>query len=110
MDTNTHQGVSVHAGFPNPAADRTLEGLDLHKLLIRHQPSTFFMRIDGRSGEASGIFDKDVVIIDRALAPHKTDLLIWWNGEEFVIGQPAQVPANCQEWGVVTAVIHQYRS
>ena len=102
-------GVSEHAGFPNPATDRSLQSLDLNKLLIRHSASTYLMRIVGGGWRDLGIFSEDIVIIDRALDAQKNDLVIWWQGEHFVISHTGQVPDNSETWGVVTATIHRFR-
>lgn len=107
---STTPGVSIHSGFPNPAADASLQGLDLNRLLINHSASTFMMRLKGNEWAAQGIFDTDIVLIDRALAARKNDLVVWWRGDEFAISALNQAPRNMVVWGVVTVVIHQCRS
>ncbi len=102
-------GVSTHNGFPNAAADKSLSSLDLGKLLVRSPISTFFMRVRGHAGEAYGVFDNDIVVVDRSLQPRKTDRVIWWHEESFGIGAVIQVPRNVIPWGVVTYVIHEVR-
>ena len=115
-DSPTHvqhqvdQGISVHAGFPNPAADKRLKGLDLNQLLIQHPSSTFVFRIRGEQGNASGIFDGDVAVVDRAPAARPTDFVLWHDGQSFKLSRPARMTSGSSLWGVVTAVIHQYRS
>jgi DNA polymerase V len=103
-------GVSVHMGFPNPATDRQAATLDLQQLLVSRTMSTFFMRIDGNEWEDKGIFSGDIVIVDRSLSPRKSDLLTWWETDTFYIGHFSQMPADCSQWGVVTSVIHRFRS
>jgi DNA polymerase V len=105
-------GVSVHSGFPNPAADTSLHSLDLNQLLIQHSTSTYFFRVRGSEWENSGIFDGDIAIIDRALDPRKTDTVIWWNNDttEFTISTRRSVPADATVWGVITATVHQLRA
>ena len=103
-------GVSVHDGFPNPATDSALQSIDLNTLLIRHSASTYFMRIDGSNWSDQGIFDQDLVIADRSLNPRPNDLIIWIQNDLFVISPRHRLPNNAVLWGVVTAVIHQYRS
>ncbi len=102
------QGVSEHTGFPNAATDRSLATLDLNTLLIKHPVSTFFMRIRGNEWEDRGIFDKDIMLIDRALSPRSIDLVIWWQEDTFMISKLQAVPAQTEIWGVVTTVIHRY--
>lgn len=107
---NDDTGVSIHAGFPNPAADRSLEVVDLHRLLVKQPTSTFFMRIDGNDWEERSIFDGDIVVIDRSLMPRKKDLVIVSKEDAFLITPASKLPEDSTLWGTVTAVIHQYRS
>lgn len=110
-DDKQQDGVSVHAGFPNPATDRSLHGLDLNQLLVQHAPSTFLFRIRGQEWQEIGIFDGDIAIIDRALDARLSDVVIWWHeaAGEFNISVKKEVPAGAAIWGVVTASIHQFR-
>lgn len=101
--------VSQRTGFLNAGTDTSLTSLSLTKLLIQNPSSTFFMRLRGSGWEDHGIYDNDVVIIDRALVPKPSDLLIWWGEEAFAMGRLADVPDETKVWGIVTAVIHQYR-
>jgi len=66
---SAHTGttVSVHAGFPNPAAERSGAPLSLDKLLVRHPSSTYFFRIRGHTWHRYGVFDGDLAELDRAL-------------------------------------------
>jgi DNA polymerase V len=109
IDDRKLEGVSEKTGFPNAGTDTSLSSLDLAKLLIQNPSSTFFMRLRGDEWEDRGVFDGDVVVIDRALSPHATDLVIWWGGENFAIGTPRQAPEGNEVWGVVTTIIHQTR-
>lgn len=104
-------GVSIHAGFPNPAADKSLSSLDLNQLLIQHAHSTFLFRVRGHEWESLGIFDNDVAVVDRAIDARKSDLVIWWSegGDEFAISKYKDLPTNAGVWGVITSVIHQFR-
>jgi len=105
-------GVSVHAGFPNPAADKSLGSLDLNQLLIQHAASTFLFRLRGNDWEDLGIFDEDIAIVDRALGARKNDLVIWWENQTdgFAISKYKDLEADANVWGVVTSVIHQLRN
>lgn len=105
----TDPGVSVHGGFPNPATDASLQGLDLNRLLVNNGASTFMMRIKGSEWEDQGIFAGDIALVDRALTPSKNDLVIWWKEDEFAVSPRHRTPKSSVAWGVVTTVIHQYR-
>lgn len=105
-------GVSVHAGFPNPAADRRKWGiklsLDFNQLLVRHPSSTFVFRIVGHRWADHGIFDGDVAVIDRAITPHDRDVVLRWVEQGFELKRYRQLEDKNEAWGVVTATIHQY--
>ncbi len=116
-------------GFTSPAADYLQDTLSLDQLLIRHPAATFFVRAKGNSMEGAGIFDDDILIIDRALNPVDGDVILaLWDGELIVKrlvyrrGRPelhseqvgyAPIRLNDEGrldvWGVVTEVIHRLR-
>ena len=102
-------GVSVHSGFPNPAANsRNRQGglaLDLNQLLIQHPSSTFLFRIRGHTWADQGVFDGDIAIIDRAIAAQSHDLVIAWEEDNFTVQRRKNLTSETM-WGVVTAVIH----
>ncbi len=102
--------VSVHAGFPNPAAERTGNPLSLDKLLIRHPNSSYMFRIRGHSWHRYGVFDGDIALIDRALTPREDrDLVVWWQESgEFALSRFARADRQ-NTWGVVAAIIHPIR-
>jgi len=66
----------VPAGFPNPADDYMDKGLDLNEYLIKHQAATFYCRVSGDSMTGVGIFDGDILIVDRALTPQQGDVVL----------------------------------
>lgn len=104
-------GVSIHTGFPNPAADTSLRSLDLNQLLIVHGTSTYFFRVRGSEWENAGVFDGDLAIVDRALDVRKTDTVVWWNkdSDQFSISLCSHIPHDATVWGVITSTIHQHR-
>lgn len=110
MNAASDSGVSIHAGFPNPAADQSLSSLSLDQLLIDHPSSTYLFRIRGGEWQAQGIFDGDIAIVDRAVEAHKSDLVIWWHEAEtnFVISKRSHVKVTSSLWGTITAIIHSY--
>jgi SOS-response transcriptional repressor LexA len=108
-ETRNLDGVSIHGGFPNPAAESPLENPNFNKLLIRHPAATYCMRISGTAWEDRGIFDGDIAVIDRAIAARSHDLIIWWEEDSFIINRRTSLPKEGQVWGVVKAVIHCYR-
>jgi DNA polymerase V len=106
-------GVSVHSGFPNPALDHrggsTPLALDLNRLLIERPSSTYLFRVSGHQWADQGVYDGDVAVIDRALQARPTDLIISWRQDGSTLSRQHQLTPDDQPWGVVTAIIHQYR-
>ena len=64
------------AGFPSPADDYLDRDLDLHELLIQHPAATFYVRLGGDSMQGAGLYDGDLLIVDRSLEPKHTDIVI----------------------------------
>lgn len=119
----------LHAGFPVPASDEPMARIDLSKEIINHPESTFYARIAGDSMREIGIFDGDIVVVDRSRSPHDGSIIVAYLDGEFTIkeyrrdsaGQCAWlIPHNkdyepikvTQEndfviWGVVTHNVHK---
>jgi DNA polymerase V len=104
-------GVSVHSGFPNPALDRRGQGLalNLNQLLVRHPSSTYLFRVAGHHWASQGVYDGDVAVIDRALQAKGSDLIVAWRADGSRLCRQHQLTPEDKPWGVVTAIIHQYR-
>jgi DNA polymerase V len=69
-------GTAVRAGFPSPADDFVETPLDIREHLIKHPSATFFARAEGDSMTGFGIFNGDLLIVDRALQPQHGDVVI----------------------------------
>ena len=54
-------------GFGAAADDYMERGIDLNEQLIRNKPATFFFRMKGDAMAEAGIFDNDLLIVDRSL-------------------------------------------
>ena len=118
--------IGVSAGFPSPADDYKEKKLDLNDLLIRQPEATFFAKASGDSMTGAGIFDGDLLIVDRSITATDGKIVIAVvNGELTVkrfkiVGRTAQLRPenpkyspitlcegdNVNVWGVVTNVIH----
>ena len=57
----------VGAGFPSPATDYIEDDLDLNTHLINNAPATFIIRVQGRSMRDVGIYDGDLLIVDKTI-------------------------------------------
>lgn len=66
----------VTAGFPSPADDYIEGRLSLDEHLVPHKDSTFFVRAKGNSMVGAGIFDGDLLVVDKSLTPTSGDIVI----------------------------------
>jgi len=64
------------SGFGAAADDYMERGIDLNEQLIRNKPATFFMKVSGGSMLNAGIFDGDIVIVDRSIKPMNGKIVI----------------------------------
>ena len=121
-------GHKVAAGFPSPADDYIQGALSLDEHLIQHKAATFFVRAEGNSMVGAGIFDGDLLVVDKSLSAKSGDIVIAvvdgnltvkrlnkrgstitlkaenprFKDIEFIEGQELQV------WGVVTSTIKKF--
>ena len=117
----------VGAGFPSPATDYVEDDIDLNAHLIKNIPSTFLIRVHGKSMNGVGINDGDLLIVDRSLNPKNLSTVIVNVNEELVVKSFVReknqtfLTSNSKKltdkinltenpeiiiWGVVTYVIH----
>ena len=113
----------VGAGFPSPATDYVEEEVDLNKHLIKNSPSTFLIRVQGKSMTEVGIHDGDLLVVDRSLSPKNFSTVVANVNEELVVknflieknqsfltsgSNKINLIENSEIciWGVVTYTIH----
>jgi len=69
-------------GFESPAAEYSQLSCNLDALLIEHPSATFLGKACGDSMEGVGIFDGDLLIVDRHVSPKHQDIIVAnFNGE-----------------------------
>ncbi|WPP51780.1 LexA family protein [Catalinimonas niigatensis] len=66
----------VSAGFPSPASDYEEERIDLNQALIARPSSTYMVRAQGNSMVGAGIFDHDLLVVDRSLTAKDGSVVI----------------------------------
>ena len=117
----------VGAGFPSPATDYVEDDIDLNTHLIKNIPSTFLIRVQGKSMESVEIHDGDLLVVDRSLDPKNFSTVVANVNEELIVktylkekdqsfltsgSKKLKDKINLTEnpeifiWGVVTYVIH----
>ena len=118
----------VGAGFPSPATDYIEDDIDLNSHLITNAPATFLIRVQGKSMVNVGIYDGDLLIVDKSIDPKNFSTVITNVNEELVVktlvkeqgvsyltsgSKSISEKINLAEnpeivvWGVVTYVIHK---
>ena len=76
---------ALRAGFPSPAADYAGDRIDITHELVRHPETTFYARIQGDSMRDAGIFDGDLVVVDRSIDPRDGDYVAACVDGEFTL-------------------------
>ena len=114
----------VGAGFPSPATDYIEDDVDLNSHLIKNPPATFIIRVQGKSMNNVGIYDGDLLVVDRSINPKNLSTVIANVNEELVVKTflkekdknylssglnkiELNENPNVIVWGVVTYVIHK---
>ena len=119
---------AVSAGFPSPADDYLEGSLDLNEHFIRHPAATFYVKASGDSMRGAGIFDGDLLIVDRAVSCPDGSIVVARLGDEFTLKrilrkgdrvflspeneafQPIEVTedSDCEIWGRVIGSVRRY--
>ena len=73
------------AGFPSPATDYIEEDIDLNIHLIKNAPATFLIRVQGKSMSGVGIYDGDLLVVDKSLKPKNLSIVIANVNDELVV-------------------------
>ena len=98
-------------GFPSPAADFVESGISLDKTLISRRNATFFFRASGDDLKERGIFDGDLLVVDRSLTPEPGRVVVAVADGEFLLRpygrELAAQHGDIIIWGVVKWAIHQ---
>ncbi|MFC0205306.1 LexA family protein [Novosphingobium soli] len=117
------------AGFPSPAQDWEETAIDLVELLRLDRAASFVFRVSGQSMVDAGLFDSDVVIVDRDAKAVNGRIVIAVVDGGFVIRQlsmrsgvpvlearnsqmryePVVADEHVEVWGVVRASVRNLK-
>ena len=117
----------VSAGFPSPADDHLDNPLNLNDLLVKHAAATFLVRATGHSMRGIGIFNNDILVVDRSETPINGCVVIAAIDGECLVkiyrhekkqfwleaanpnfpNIPVDENTGLEIWGVVTGVVRQ---
>ena len=81
----TFYDVGIEAGFPSPADDFIELSIDINKEYIKNRDTTFFARVNGHSMKNAGIFDGDLLIIDKSIEPQDNKIAICQVDGDFTV-------------------------
>jgi len=118
---------SVPAGFPSPAEDYMGRRLNIHEYVVHNATASFLVKASGNSMINAGIFDGDIMVVDRSLQADDKSIVIATIDGNFTVKRlifkndwpylypenPEYEPIKIREemdfsiWGVVTYVIHK---
>ena len=118
---------SVPAGYPSPLTEQAKELVDINSHLIRNEIATYIFRVHGNAMIDAGIFDGDVLVVDRSIEPKHNDIVLATLNNEFIVKRlykragliklisenPIYPPLAINErddfamWGVVTNSVHK---
>jgi len=118
---------SVPAGHPSTVDEQAKELVDINGHLIRNKIATYIFRFKGNAMIGAGIFDGDVLVVDRSIEPKHNDVVLATLNNEFIVKRlyqqagliklisenPIYPPIVIKEkddfavWGLVTNSIHK---
>ncbi len=121
-------GGTIPAGFPSPVDDLH-DTFDIISYVVRNPTATFFMRVAGDSMTGAGIFDGDLIVVDRSLEAESGDVVVAVLNGEFTVKRFRRsgagvelLPENSKYrkivlhegmdleiWGVVTGAYKSFR-
>lgn len=120
--------AGISAGFPSPAMDFIDLTIDMNRHLVKHPSATFYGRVKGHSMKDVGIFDGDLLVIDKSLEPKNEKIAVCYLDGEFTVKrirvdygciwlfpantdfEPIRVDVDTDFiiWGIVTFVIKAF--
>lgn len=133
---NTKVKAGGYGSFESAALDFPDDTIDLIKLLIKDKETVFFAKVAGDSLNGIGIFDNDILIVQKGMLPKYDDVIVvFLDGEFFVKKYRPNYKENSAElksiklksenpnysdlyanedsefvfWGVVTWNLHNFR-
>lgn len=117
----------IEAGFPSIAEDELDSRLNINDYVIENKTATYFIRVKGDSMQGAGIFNEDILVVDRSKTPSCGKIIIACLNGEFTVKRlriknkvvflcpenpkykPIRVTNECdfEIFGVVTYNIHK---
>lgn len=86
--------AGISAGFPSPALDFIDLTIDMNRHLVKHPSTTFYGRVKGQSMKDAGIFDGDLLVIDKSLEPKNDKIAVCYIDGAFTVKR-IKIDNNC---------------
>ena len=115
----------VPAGFPSPAADYEEVTLSIDELIDLRAPHVYLVRVEGPSMIGAGIYDGDVLVVNKALEARSGHIVVAYVDGGMTVKRLQITPAGVwlqpenpdyraipvtealHVWGVATHNLHQ---
>ncbi|MHA6639915.1 LexA family protein [Stutzerimonas frequens] len=115
----------VPAGFPSPAADYEEVTLSIDELIDLRTPHVYLVRVEGPSMIGAGIYDGDVLVVNKALEARSGHIVVAYVDGGMTVKRLQITPAgvwlqpenpdyraipvteSLHVWGVATYNLHQ---
>ncbi|MCQ4243486.1 umuDC operon-like protein [Stutzerimonas decontaminans] len=115
----------VPAGFPSPAADYEEVTLSIDELIDLRTPHVYLVRVEGPSMIGAGIYDGDVLVVNKALEARSGHVVVAYVDGGMTVKRLQITPAgiwlqpenpdyraipvteSLHVWGVATHNLHQ---
>ncbi len=118
---------TISSSTTSPQNDDSIKKIDLNNHLVKNPTSTFFIRMSGDAMMNAGIYDGDLLIVDRSIKPENGKIVIASIDGDLTVKRLTQknqkfflTPENPRYrsieltnslenviWGVVTNIIHK---
>jgi DNA polymerase V len=125
--TVPYNGI-ISAGFPSEAFNYAEEGIDFNKLLVMRKETTFCLIAGGDCLSGDGIYQGDLLVVDKLDEPHDNSIIVVSIDGEFTlkrlkygVGYLELIPSNpkfkkivlregeeLRRWGVLKYAIKKF--
>lgn len=96
-------------GFLSNAQGYEQGKVNLNSLLVQHPSSTVFMQVSSSGYENMGIYNGDILIVDRAKPINPNSFVVYESEGKYVVGRAFRIKGEAFVAGTVLYVIHKVK-
>lgn len=78
-------GFCIHAAFESPGTDYEEERISLDEYVSKYPTAVYYIKVVGDCMENSGIFDNDLLVVDKSLTAENGDIIVGALDGQFVL-------------------------